>query len=494
MATDSTEGGASGGHPRELREELATLARSRSRLSVPLADLPLLRSLAGGPDADLDAVLATIESARSRLTSRESEAIGVLFSDSDERWSANLKERMTKAGGLVGVASYHTFRDRSRPEGSLYDQLLDVLGQAIAAGDPADAVAADATPGGISAGDTSTGEPVPAEGVELAEAEAEAERVSGGRGRAKLALFAVGVVVLALVGLGLQRLTADESAANVVEVEGEQINFGAPAEGCDIPIGGTMNPSGVPTALVNGIVDAVDQVGGIEATGCPLHSVETWSGLYLQEFAGGTGPAGWVIASVEGLAEGAPILWFEAALVSGLRHSVGGDLVALGGEPVGNEPWQGHPTMTLSKGGVVIAHELAGPAFWVPGPAVDLWREQGGPDGVLGLPMTDVNYIGGVPHQDYEGGFLEQRPPALVEMELIDDDALQAQLDALPRVADGILRTFDGTAWWIDTDGVRHWIPDGDTWVCLGGDDVVLDMEVDGWVIGAFPAGAPASC
>ncbi len=489
MATDSTAGGATDGHQRQLREELATLARARSRLSVPLDDLPCLRALAGGPDADLDAVLGTIEEARGRLTSRESEAIGVLFSDTDERWSANLKERMTKAGGLVGVASYHTFRDRSRPEGSLYDQLLDVLGAAIVDGS---AVAAS------SAGDDLPPAEIPEMVADHPTDDAPAGHAiddeSAGLGKGKLALIAVGVVALSILGVTVQRWALGDTPVNAVEVEGTEINFGAPAEGCDIPIGGTMNPSGVPDGLVEGILGALDEVGGLEATGCPLHSVETWQGLYLQEFAGGSGPAGWVITTVDGVGDGAPVLWYEASLVSSLRRTAGGDLISLGGVPTGNESWQGHPTMTLSEGGVVIAHKVGGPAFWVPGPAVDLWRSEGGPGGVLGLPMTDVNYIGGLPHQDYEGGFLEQRPPELVVMELIDDDALQAQLDDLPRVSEGILRTFDSTAWWIDADGVRHWIPDGDTWVCLGGEDVVLDMEVDGWVIGTFPAGENATC
>ncbi len=369
------------------------------------------------------------------------------------------------------------------------DQLLDVLGAAIVDGS---AVAAS------SAGDDLPPAEIPEMVADHPTDDAPAGHAiddeSAGLGKGKLALIAVGVVALSILGVTVQRWALGDTPVNAVEVEGTEINFGAPAEGCDIPIGGTMNPSGVPDGLVEGILGALDEVGGLEATGCPLHSVETWQGLHLQEFAGGSGPAGWVITTVDGVGDDAPVLWYEASLVSSLRRTAGGDLISLGGVPTGNESWQGHPTMTLSEGGVVIAHKVGGPAFWVPGPAVDLWRSEGGPGGVLGLPMTDVNYIGGLPHQDYEGGFLEQRPPELVVMELIDDDALQAQLDDLPRVSEGILRTFDSTAWWIDADGVRHWIPDGDTWVCLGGEDVVLDMEVDGWVIGTFPAGENATC
>lgn len=472
------------------REEIAAVARARTRLSVPVDELPCLRQLAGSPHADLDAVLGVLTDARRRLGSREAAALEVLLADTDERWGRNLRERMTEAGELLGVTSYHTFRDRKRPGGrSLYDQLLDTLVAELGVGSPtADEIAPRAAPW------KEDGR------APTAENRAEdREPEPAGRRRSTPVPAAVGfgvVVLLTVAGLVARALlgggAGDALGLNEVQVAGRSISFGQRVEGCDIPLGGTMNPAGVPAGFIEGVVDAVADAGGVEATGCPMHAVDEWEGLLVQHFEGGSGPEAWAIG-----VPGGEVLWADHAIVGSYQRSVDGQLVALAGTPTGDEPWDGHPALWLSEGGVIVGHEPGGPAFWVPGPAVEVWRDAGGPDGELGLPMTDVNYIGGIPHQDFEGGFLEQGTDPgddLVVMELITPDELESQLADLPRVDGGILRTFDGTAWWIDHDGIRHWIPDGDTWFCVGGDEAVIDMEVDGWVIGALPVGAPASC
>lgn len=71
---------------------------------------------------------------------------------------------------------------------------------------------------------------------------------------------------------------------------------------------------------------------------------------------------------------------------------------------------------------------------------------------------------------------------------------VEAYLDRLGPPTERLVRTFDSTAWWIGADGVRRWIPDGETWVCVGGAEVQYEDETPGWVIGSFPVGPPMSC
>ena len=57
-----------------------------------------------------------------------------------------------------------------------------------------------------------------------------------------------------------------------------------------------------------------------------------------------------------------------------------------------------------------------------------------------------------------------------------------------------IVRQASGTAWWIDAEGARHWVPDGVTWECLGGEAVVAESHARGWVAAAFPLAEPVVC
>ena len=68
---------------------------------------------------------------------------------------------------------------------------------------------------------------------------------------------------------------------------------------------------------------------------------------------------------------------------------------------------------------------------------------------------------------------------------------------ALPTEINGhILRQADGTAWYVDDKGVRHWIPDGTTWNCVGGDAIVAAnaRALPGYAVSALRVGTAARC
>jgi hypothetical protein len=61
-------------------------------------------------------------------------------------------------------------------------------------------------------------------------------------------------------------------------------------------------------------------------------------------------------------------------------------------------------------------------------------------------------------------------------------------------VAGHIVRQETGTAWFVDEDGRRHWIPTGATWDCLGGADAVAADNLPGWAVATLPLAEAARC
>lgn len=263
-----------------------------------------------------------------------------------------------------------------------------------------------------------------------------------------------------------------------------------PVEGCDVPLGGSMNPVGLPDGLEALIAEAFADSGGVDALGCPARTVELWDRLWYQEFAGAALPPGRILADPVG----SVALWIDDIMYFHYERSGGGNLQTLGGLPVAADYESPHPLLLLSGGGAMVAHYLGGPAHWVPVEGVEVWNELGGAEGALGLPMADVDFFDGRPGQEWSGGYGELGDDGTVTMDLVDAAVISEGIAALPRRTEGILRLYDDTAYWIDDQGRRRWIPDGETWACLGGADALIEPRTPGWVVGAFPPGPNASC
>jgi hypothetical protein len=190
------------------------------------------------------------------------------------------------------------------------------------------------------------------------------------------------------------------------------------------------------------------------------------------------------------------------------REIVGKDnatnAVTFGGYPTAIER-QTDPdavVIQLDGGGQVVGRRDDAQMFWLPAQVLDLWTDHGGFAGDLGFPTSNPHFDGGHLELHFEGGFMTAEVADVASLLLggdvdtavvLDQDARAEPLAGVD-VEEHIVRQFTGTAWWVDDEGVRHWIPDGGTWQCLGGDAAVAVDELEGWAVATLPLGEAATC
>ena len=298
------------------------------------------------------------------------------------------------------------------------------------------------------------------------------------------ALFGVGMIVALLATASILLLHRDPSAKP-----------GAPAEGatpakthCDRRIG-DLDPAVArePDAKswAQQLVVTFRTEGGARL-GCAAGPAYRWKSLVVQDVVRGHTPNGSLVISPNGVD-----LWMNRSQFTSYHQIAGrsGDAAqTVGGLPkrivtAGN----GHVEIELTEGTVLVAERRDAPYFWIPGAFVPWWRDH--PE--LGIPVQ--NPLPSL-RQDFQHGYAQIRP-GLTEPEfhpLADAGAL------LPAHSAGhILRQPDGTAWFVVKRRgalVREWIPDGETWNCLGGDAVALRPDIDGDVVVALLYAGHAHC
>lgn len=457
-----------------LRAELEDLARTRNYAQLHLASFPILSELAG-PDGGFDEIHRLIGEAAGRMPEREASAVSILMGDTDDRWGRNLRERMTGAGKRLGIGSYNTFRDRSGDLGqSPYDQFLLKLARRIS-------TVADTPPNRIAPGIAPTSPLVGAEEV-----------TPPSRGN-RFVLPTVVVAILAVLG-GIV-LTRQSSDTTIHPDDDGRI------AGCNIPLGATMTPGGSPDGLAALIRVAMEDQGGVAKTGCPAHTVGVYfyeepdfvgfSDLWAQEFLGtDQGPQGTIIVDLASRHS----QWIDRNLAGGYFGRIGMLARLQDGLPVATDMYGKNPVAHLQGGGILIGHGLDGPAMYIPGLAMGRWEGLGGWDGELGLPMADINYRDGRLAQDYEGGYMYQNTDGEILAVVVGDEQISEALAPVDEAIPGVLQGYDHTAWWIDGDRARHYIPSNEVLECLGGEPVIVLFEAPGWVSAQYPEGEPAAC
>lgn len=154
--------------------------------------------------------------------------------------------------------------------------------------------------------------------------------------------------------------------------------------------------------------------------------------------------------------------------------------------------------LRTTRGGLVFER----PYSWGNGVingAWDLWTAGGGPDGEMGLPMSrPTGTIGQGAHQDFAKGrlYLDGVTSSL-EAEAAPASAYrwspQAASDKGGEYKGNIV-SVTGTAYLIDTNGIRRWLPSKRAWGCAKDQFEATEFRPDGWEIAPFPIGEPFDC
>jgi hypothetical protein len=195
-----------------------------------------------------------------------------------------------------------------------------------------------------------------------------------------------------------------------------------------------------------------------------------------------------------------PTLWTSYREIAGKVSPE--NAVLFGGYPTGvdRSTVPGAVLVHLDGGGHMVGRRDDTQLFWLPTQVLDLHEAHGGLAGDLGFPMTNPYFSADTLRIDFEGGYMEAPLGDLVgllagqpvdDVVLVDDTG--AQLAGVA-VEERIVRQSSGTAWWVDADGRRHWIPDGETWQCLGGDAVVVADDLPGFTVATLPLAEQATC
>jgi hypothetical protein len=242
---------------------------------------------------------------------------------------------------------------------------------------------------------------------------------------------------------------------------------------------------------------AVHNLGGGD---CPIGPPSAFSGAQVQAFDDRAGqPAGVVMLTSEGRA-----IRLTAAMWTSYREIAGEgspeNTAAVAGFPTGIEHDDARHAVfvRLDRSGLLVGRRDDTQMFWIPDQALDLWYAHRGPTGDLGVPTSNPYPMGdGTLRLDFEHGYMTAPVDDLasgtrvVEAVVVDGDG---GLLGDPPPRRRIVRQGQGMAWWVDSRGRRHWIPDGGVWACLGGDAAVAADDLPGWAVGSLPLAEPAVC
>lgn len=306
------------------------------------------------------------------------------------------------------------------------------------------------------------------------------------------------------------RPPGSEAPPTVVAVSSSTLRL----DGCHIPVGALMVPIPAHAEVVTGFQRIFLAEDGRTALGCPVHTARKWGVLWLQEFEGGTEPAGVIVLRPDGFG-----LWMPAGMFDGYFRAGGDDGSAaqlLAGLPTARKPISGsegpNPAprsvgsanesangsangsestsravgVELSLGGLIVSEHPAGRGVWVPPQAIATWDRNGGASGPLGLPMADVNWRHGRLHQDFAGGYVYLAETGTVEAVIVDPDDAQRRLHEIVEPdRPTVLSLYDGSLW-IVVGGQRRWLRDEHR-------SLVLDtaVEVAASTLCRLPLGKP---
>jgi hypothetical protein len=121
------------------------------------------------------------------------------------------------------------------------------------------------------------------------------------------------------------------------------------------------------------------------------------------------------------------------------------------------------------------------------------WMQRGGVDGEMGLPVAPQRDLPGVGKvQDFQRGritvdFLD---PTVVTWTPVPNPGGLLP----PQIEDRVVVADDGTSWWIDGGGVRHWIPTNNDFGCASALSGSPQLELPIIAIATLETGEPSRC
>lgn len=271
-----------------------------------------------------------------------------------------------------------------------------------------------------------------------------------------------------------------------------------PATGteCSFPIGAPE--PGLTEGQVQSVQNAVPQLEALRGSACGTSPASLF-GEAVHQAISEDGSSEQIIVSPVGAVRVSAAEWASYQEIAGRQRPE--NAITFGGYPISADTNSSATLIELSNGGVVLGRRDDTQSFWMPEAVLDRWLEHGGADGALGYPMTNPFYVPEGVRQDFEGGFMELPASTSEPVAAIEPSLLLVQLTDQPEtplvgveLEGKILRQPTGTAWWIDGDGRRRWLPDGSTYTCVGGDEIVVADDLPGSAVATVPLGPPATC
>lgn len=164
------------------------------------------------------------------------------------------------------------------------------------------------------------------------------------------------------------------------------------------------------------------------------------------------------------------------------------------GTPVRRADRDGGPRVVELTNGVLVQEMSEVPAIAVIDEFWTRWLDEGGFAGALGTPVSNVydlpgtgrvqEFTEGSLQADYLTGTIEVTRPSPDELELPDD-----------YTGSILVSRGTNTAWFVDDDGIRHWLPTSDAFNCIKlYHHAVVTTGISHAAISQLSAGEPSPC
>ena len=243
------------------------------------------------------------------------------------------------------------------------------------------------------------------------------------------------------------------------------------------------------------------------------HPLEPWRDLVIQRLVAGGADVGAIIIAADGTS--IPMR-LSAPEWTTYKFRYGGSATGINliGYPVGRPRLGNVSVIRTTRGGLVFP-QAGGVGLPVLGGAWDYWIAAGGPTGTTGLPTGVPESAAGPTgaitwqpgmastgaRQSFQNGWLFL-PGVITDVDAAAQPADRyewhpwSELPTDPPAVDyrGQIVKLGPTTWYVDLDGVRHWIPTSSAWMCAKWDLGATQYEVKSWELDAYPLGSEFVC